>query len=285
MAEAGPLERHAEDTRPVNSLSYLPMSKLTKERWSADDTERFYQAVATVGLDFSMIAKFFQGRTRKQVRACIHTLLFYLASTGAVAAQRDCGVFLHMRSDLTWLCHQHDDIARTLDDGLPLATDSVTLTSPCQVVSCDPVTTHDNACSHEKSDGGPEQVVKLQVKNKYLKESKVNGRRMTLAMSGKLKDVDSLRESAAFLKRDADAGGDAGAAGTESGAAGAASGSQAGAAASSGAGASGAVAGEGKAPRAERKTAAIARAPVEDDEDEDDALGEAVNPSLANYFY
>lgn len=65
---AAPLERVAEDTRPVNSLSYLPMSKLTKERWSEADTDKFYYALQTVGCDFTMIAKFFDGRTRKQVR-------------------------------------------------------------------------------------------------------------------------------------------------------------------------------------------------------------------------
>ena len=70
-ASATPLERAAEDTAPVNSLSYLPMSKLTKERWSEGDTEKFYRAVQIVGCDFTMIAKFFSGRTRKQVRAAL----------------------------------------------------------------------------------------------------------------------------------------------------------------------------------------------------------------------
>ena len=67
--------REAEDTRPVNSLSYLPMSKLTKERWSEEDTDKFYAAIRTVGTDFTLIAKYFQGRTRKQVRDASNALL------------------------------------------------------------------------------------------------------------------------------------------------------------------------------------------------------------------
>ena len=85
---AAPLERVAEDTRPVNSLSYLPMSKLTKERWSEADTDKFYYALQTVGCDFTMIAKFFDGRTRKQVRPTPCWRAFSATTAG-------CG--LHMR--------------------------------------------------------------------------------------------------------------------------------------------------------------------------------------------
>jgi hypothetical protein len=45
----------------------------------------------------------------------------------------------------------------------------------------------------------------LQVKNKYLKESKVNGKRMTDAMLHKRGDVDALREVSEHLKSEAEA--------------------------------------------------------------------------------
>ena len=261
MAEAGPLERQAEDTRPVNSLSYLPMSKLTKERWSGDDTERFYQAVATVGLDFTMIAKFFQGRTRKQVRRRLRYIVSLTVVALARCLQTQKDVFMTFRS-------------------LALTTAEVC----CCLERCRGLRRRTCAIRHVKLDVS---LRHSQVKNKYLKESKVNSKRMTLAMSGKLKDVDSLRESAAFLKKDADAG-DGDAAGTESGAAGAASGSQAGGPVSSGAAPSGAGAAAAGAGTSCSGKAAKARHAADDaDDDDDDGIvcGDAVDRSMANFFY
>ena len=96
---AAPLERVAEDTRPVNSLSYLPMSKLTKERWSEADTDKFYYALQTVGCDFTMIAKFFDGRTRKQVCLRPHAPL---PADSLLATRPRCSVrYKHTSSTLT----------------------------------------------------------------------------------------------------------------------------------------------------------------------------------------
>jgi hypothetical protein len=151
-----PLERQVEDTRPVNSLSYLPMSKLTKERWSEEDTEKFYHAVQTVGCDFTMIAKFFQGRTRKQVctRRCavprVRTVPH--VGSGLRMAPQNTRKYVHGKS----LC--------------------------CTIEWC-----------------------MVQVKNKYLKESKINSKRMTSAMSGSHKDVEGLRQMSSFLKTDPEA--------------------------------------------------------------------------------
>lgn len=52
----------------INSHSYLPLSKLTKERWAKDETDLFYQILCSYGADFTFMAQCFKGRTRKQVR-------------------------------------------------------------------------------------------------------------------------------------------------------------------------------------------------------------------------
>lgn len=57
-----------EDEAPMNSLSYLPMSKLRKDRWDDTDTELFYSCLSQFGTDFTLMSSMFQGRTRKQVR-------------------------------------------------------------------------------------------------------------------------------------------------------------------------------------------------------------------------
>ena len=44
----------------------------------------------------------------------------------------------------------------------------------------------------------------MQVKNKYLKESKINARRMTAAMAGGSTSAAALTEAAPMLKRDVD---------------------------------------------------------------------------------
>jgi hypothetical protein len=67
VAEGPPLERGGEDVGVINALSYMPASKLRRERWSKADTEKFYRAIETVGCDFTMVAKCLPGRTRKQV--------------------------------------------------------------------------------------------------------------------------------------------------------------------------------------------------------------------------
>lgn len=54
----------------INSHSYLPLSKLTKERWAKDETDLFYQILRSYGADFTFMAQCFSGRTRKQV-CCI----------------------------------------------------------------------------------------------------------------------------------------------------------------------------------------------------------------------
>lgn len=56
-----------DDDTLINSHSFLPVSKLTKERWTRDDTILFYDLLSNVGADFTLIASFFKGRTRKQV--------------------------------------------------------------------------------------------------------------------------------------------------------------------------------------------------------------------------
>jgi hypothetical protein len=50
----------------INSHSYLPLSKLTKERWAKDETDLFYQILRSYGADFTFMAQCFRGRTRKQ---------------------------------------------------------------------------------------------------------------------------------------------------------------------------------------------------------------------------
>ena len=92
----------------------------------------------------------------------------------------------------------------------------------------------------------------MQVKNKYLKESKVNAKRMTDAMSGRHTDVAALREMSAQIQSDA-----------------AAAASNASGGAASGAGAAG---------------VALPALPVWHDDDEDSCCdGEIVDPFVRNY--
>lgn len=56
-----------DDDTLINSHSYLPVSKLTKERWTRQETDLFYQILTNFGADFTFMAQCFQGRTRKQV--------------------------------------------------------------------------------------------------------------------------------------------------------------------------------------------------------------------------
>jgi hypothetical protein len=96
----------------------------------------------------------------------------------------------------------------------------------------------------------------VQVKNKYLKESKINAKRMAAAMSGGAPNIGALQDDATMLKSEPDAG-----------AGGAPSGS-----AAAGAGAAGAKEG--------------AAASGEDEMDDEGYFpGTAVDPSLANYLY
>ncbi|KAH8550787.1 hypothetical protein BGW37DRAFT_495863 [Umbelopsis sp. PMI_123] len=53
-------------SRVVNSQSYGKKSK--SMRWSAEETERFYNALAQWGTDFEMITRLFPERTRKQIK-------------------------------------------------------------------------------------------------------------------------------------------------------------------------------------------------------------------------
>lgn len=57
-----------DDDTLINSHSYLPVSKLTKERWTRQETDLFYQILTNFGADFTFMAQCFQGRTRKQVK-------------------------------------------------------------------------------------------------------------------------------------------------------------------------------------------------------------------------
>ena len=114
----------------------------------------------------------------------------------------------------------------------------------------------------------------MQVKNKYLKESKINARRMTAAMAGGSTSVAALTEAAPMLKRDVD---DADA--SEKGAA-AASGS---AVATGVAGPGGDKHGGGVQKRSKRKTKEQKRA---DGEDSDSIFdGEAADPTMERFLY
>eukprot|EP00892_Ulva_mutabilis_P006683 jgi/Ulvmu1/4387/UM002_0112.1 len=62
------VEVEEDDDTLINSHSYLPVSKLTKERWTQQETELFYQILRSYGADFTFMSQCFQGRTRKQVK-------------------------------------------------------------------------------------------------------------------------------------------------------------------------------------------------------------------------
>lgn len=59
-------KRVEENGTRLNSATYLNRAKA--EKWSKDDTELFYRAMTQFGTDFSLIARLFPGRTRRQVK-------------------------------------------------------------------------------------------------------------------------------------------------------------------------------------------------------------------------
>lgn len=59
------VEEH-DSTRLVNSLTWS--KKIRGERWSAEETALFFDAVRLFGSDFEMITQLFPGRNRKQIR-------------------------------------------------------------------------------------------------------------------------------------------------------------------------------------------------------------------------
>ncbi|KAH9808913.1 hypothetical protein DFH28DRAFT_992858 [Melampsora americana] len=59
------VEEH-DSTRLVNSLTWS--KKIRGERWSAEETALFFDAVRMFGSDFEMITQLFPGRNRKQIR-------------------------------------------------------------------------------------------------------------------------------------------------------------------------------------------------------------------------
>ena len=59
-------KRVEESGTRLNSATYSNRAKA--EKWSKDDTELFYRAMTQFGTDFSLIARLFPGRTRRQVK-------------------------------------------------------------------------------------------------------------------------------------------------------------------------------------------------------------------------
>ena len=59
-------KRVEENGTRLNSSTYMNRAKA--EKWSKDDTELFYRAMTQFGTDFSLIARLFPGRTRRQVK-------------------------------------------------------------------------------------------------------------------------------------------------------------------------------------------------------------------------
>jgi len=59
--------RHVEENgNRLNAASYS--RRVKAEKWSKEDTELFYRAMTQFGTDFSLIARLFPGRTRRQVK-------------------------------------------------------------------------------------------------------------------------------------------------------------------------------------------------------------------------
>ena len=113
----------------------------------------------------------------------------------------------------------------------------------------------------------------MQVKNKYLKESKLNPRRMSEAMSGAAPNLESLRENAQFLKQDDPAAG---------------SQTQGGGASGSAAHAAGSASGVAAAAKARPTAAAKAKAGARrDSDDEHDSIldAEEVDQTLRDFLY
>ncbi|KAI8602991.1 hypothetical protein EDD21DRAFT_319648 [Dissophora ornata] len=64
----GPMEyvEESSSTKFVNSATYT--KKITSERWTAQETERFYEAIAQWGTDFGIICRLFPSKTRTAVK-------------------------------------------------------------------------------------------------------------------------------------------------------------------------------------------------------------------------
>ena len=59
-------KRVEENGTRLNSATYSNRAKA--EKWNKEDTELFYRAMTQFGTDFSLIARLFPGRTRRQVK-------------------------------------------------------------------------------------------------------------------------------------------------------------------------------------------------------------------------
>ncbi|KAF9952003.1 Transcription factor TFIIIB component B [Mortierella alpina] len=68
VEDQGPMEYVEESalTKFVNSSSYS--TKLKSEKWSQEDTDRFYEAISQWGTDFGIIFRLFPGKSRVGVR-------------------------------------------------------------------------------------------------------------------------------------------------------------------------------------------------------------------------
>jgi transcription factor TFIIIB component B'' len=53
-------------TRLVNSGTWSKREK--GDRWEAEDTDRFYEALSMFGTDFEIISRLFPGRSRRQIK-------------------------------------------------------------------------------------------------------------------------------------------------------------------------------------------------------------------------
>ncbi|KAI8578043.1 hypothetical protein K450DRAFT_190332 [Umbelopsis ramanniana AG] len=65
-AEAMEIVEETSMSRVVNSQSYGKKSK--SQRWNAEETEKFYNALAQWGTDFEMITRLFPERNRRQIK-------------------------------------------------------------------------------------------------------------------------------------------------------------------------------------------------------------------------
>jgi hypothetical protein len=65
--EAGPILEQSLSDRRITSATYGKRTKSSK--WTAEETERFYDAIRQNGSDLAMIALYFPGRSRSQIRA------------------------------------------------------------------------------------------------------------------------------------------------------------------------------------------------------------------------
>lgn len=189
------VEVEEDDDTLINSHSYLPVSKLTKERWTQQETELFYQILRSYGADFTFMSQCFQGRTRKQV-----------------CSWQVSGCNLQV-----WTV---------------VSRHSVWGIGPCVIAS--------EMCAFS-----------VQVKNKYLKEERVNPARVKAAMSG---SQTATLEQLTTLAQPGTAAADF-----------------AGMLPAGGNGAGGSIQERPEQERAE--------------DDDDGCLGTAVDPTLADFFY